>query len=126
MSWLEGESASWPDGEPWGSDFGECYCRYFDDLGLNERDGGYTARVAEGLLSRAEAEQAAAFHRAADGYEEPSAIEEDILRDPEWMTVIEEAATLWHALKRGLVQEAERLEMERLERRYGPIPGQND
>lgn len=59
---------------------------YFDDVVLD----GYEARIAEGLISRKEADAVATFHNIFDCYPVPSGpIKHDgILADPAWAEVV--------------------------------------
>ncbi len=118
-SWIEGPSADWPDGEPWVSSFVECVCGYFNDLTLDE---GYEPRIREGLVSIAEARLAASFHSRAERYDPPSDWDHSqILEDPEWKAVVDEAAKLWNALKQETKEPFDLATISDLEERFGKV-----
>ena len=74
--------------------FVEYVCCYFDGLVLNENEGGYPARIAEGLLSVEEAHTVANFHTLLDQYRAPRDNDLDheaILADKGWRKVVEAA-----------------------------------
>ena len=121
MSWIKGPSANWPNNKQWCSHFSECYCTYFDDLVLNNEQGGYAACVKEGLVSQEEANLATKFHEMADNYTEPSDEHEDILSDPKWHKVTNSASQLWHNLKEVFTSEYDMNTVKELETTYGEI-----
>jgi hypothetical protein len=66
--------------------FDEYLSMYFDEVVLD----GYGARIAEGLISREEADAVADFHIAFDRYQAPigPVKHDDILADPAWIEVV--------------------------------------
>ena len=68
--------------------FVECFCSYFDDLGLSDR--GYKWAVMQGLLSEEEVAAVAGFHKIAHAYESPTDDydHQAILADPKWADVV--------------------------------------
>jgi hypothetical protein len=86
----------------------ECY---FDDLGLTEQDGGYSARIAEGLLSPAEAAAVSEFHALFDHYEPPNGDSDAqaVLDDPAWQRVVDAAKDAQHRLTRIIDDPDERI-----------------
>ena len=115
MSWIKGTEAGWPNGEIWSSSFEECISSYFDNLNLYE---GYAKTVESGNVSKEEADKANTFHRLAAFYDEPSENPEDILKDTEWMEVVEAAKDLWDYLKVSVTSEREIALMKKLDKDF--------
>lgn len=79
-------------------EFAECY---FDDLAITDAEGGYRARIADGLLTADEAEAVEAFHGLFDRYKSPDGDDynhEAILNDPAWHDVVAAAQSAKCAL----------------------------
>lgn len=109
---LEMQRATWlspHNGNPHYS-FVEYIEVYFDDLLLGNVDGGYAARVAEGLLSDEEAAAAAKLHTILDRYESPTddCDHSAILEDPAWHRVVGAAREAQASLSTMIVQPEER------------------
>ena len=115
MSWIQGTEASWPDGEVWASSFEECLSAYFDNLAL---DDAYAKAIECGNVSKEEADKANAFHMLAYLYIEPSEDPMDILKDPEWIEVVESAKVFWDYLKVSLSSQKEIDLMQKLEKDF--------
>jgi len=83
---------------------------YFDDLALGDADGGYAARVAEGLLSGDEAAAASRLHTLLDLYESPTDDYDHrvILEDPAWHNVVGAAQEAQASLSAMIIQPEER------------------
>jgi hypothetical protein len=67
------------------------FVRYFSDLALSEDEGGCPARIADNLLSEAEAAAVSHFQVLLDNYESRTDRfdHHDILADPYWHRVVE-------------------------------------
>ena len=78
--------------------FVECFCGYFDDLGLSE--GGYEWAVNENLVTQGEVAAVTQFHQIADSYESPTDDydHEAILADTKWAEVVKAAKCAQAAL----------------------------
>lgn len=66
-------------------------CRYFDDCPFSSGHAGF---IAEGLVSRAEAEAVREFHAAAEACKAPGGNDHDhaaILSAPAWMNIVSPA-----------------------------------
>jgi hypothetical protein len=93
---LEAQRATWlnPDNHNPHYTFIEYVECYFDGLVLNENEGGYDARISEGLISVAEAYAVQPFHELFDQYSAPCGDDFDhdaILADAGWRKVVEAA-----------------------------------
>lgn len=115
MAWVQGADASWPDGEVWSSSFDECNTSYFDNLDLYD---GYEKAIERGNVSQEEADQAKPFHRLAASYIEPDDDPELILKDEEWLEVVEAAKAFWKYLKTTVTSEREITLMNKLEKEF--------
>lgn len=115
MAWVQGTDASWPDGEVWSSSFEECNTSYFDNLDLYD---GYEKAIERGNVSQEEADQAKPFHRLAASYIEPDDDPELILKDEEWLEVVEAAKAFWKYLKTTVTSEREITLMNKLEKEF--------
>ncbi len=115
MSWIQGSEANWPEDEVWSSSFEECFSAYFDNLAL---DDAYVKAVEWGNVSQEEADKAKAFHQLALFYEEPSEDPEDILKDEDWMKVVESAKEFWDYLKVTATSQREIDLMNKLEKEF--------
>ena len=103
------------------SDFVECVCRYFDDLGLKQ---GYGPFVNDGIVSKQEADVISKFHDMVDRYEPPNPDSDlAILRDTQWADVVAEAQRVWLALKVIVTSEKELARIAELEEQWGSFPG---
>lgn len=96
--------------------FEESMCGWFDDLSLGD---GLAAAVADGWMSQAEADACAEFHAAVDTYRAPGD-DAQVLADPVWASVVEQARKAWVRL-RELVAADERRLMQSFEERWGRI-----
>jgi hypothetical protein len=115
MSWLEGPTADWPNGEEWPSSFDACMSAYFDNLAL---DDGYAKAVLWGNVSQEEAQGAEAFTRLAYAYIEPDEDPQEILDDTQWMEVVASAKEFWGYLKRSVSSQREIDLMQELEEKF--------
>lgn len=93
---LQGQLAAWlnPNAHNPHFTFIELIECYWDDLLLSEDQGGYPARIAEGLLADHEAAAVAKFHELVATYDAPAGDNFDhaaILDDPAWLNVVREA-----------------------------------
>jgi len=71
--------------------FGEFICCYFDELALNDCDGGYARMLGLGFLTEAEIAAVAEFHRLFDQYDSPGNDDFDdeaVFNDPAWREVV--------------------------------------
>ena len=85
----------------------ECY---FDGLVLNDSEGGYSAPIAEGLLTTEEARAVERFHQLLNVYEAPNDDDYDhnaILADERWLEVIAAAQSARLALSEIITDPAE-------------------
>lgn len=110
---LEMQRATWlnPDnGNPHYS-FIEYITVYFDDLLLGETNGGYSARMAEGLLSEREADAASRLHLLLDDYKSPTDDYDHhaILADPAWHRVVATAQEAQAVLASLIAQPDEKI-----------------
>jgi hypothetical protein len=74
--------------------FAEFMCCYFDDIGLDETELGYSGWIEHGLITAIEAAAVADFHAIARAYKPPRGDHYDnaaILSDPKWLLVVEAA-----------------------------------
>lgn len=115
MAWLEGAEALWPDGEVFESSFENCMASYFDTLAL---DDAYEKAVAQGNVSKEEAEAAQTFHQLAYLYIEPDTHPEMILADEEWLEVVAYATMYWEYLKTVITEPREVALMQKLEKDF--------
>jgi hypothetical protein len=115
MSWMEGESADWPDGEVWPSSFERSQEAYFDDLAL---DDNYEKAIQWGNVTQEEADHAQSFHQLLVFYDEPSDDPETIIADPEWLEVVEAAQAFWNYLKTTVTSQREINLMQKLEKDF--------
>lgn len=115
MSWIEGASATWPEGEVWESSFEACIAAYFDNLAL---DDGYVKALEAGNVSQEEVTHTNTFHQLAYFYLEPSEDPKEILEDPEWLEVVQEAKAFWAYLKDTVTSEREIALMAKLEKDF--------
>ena len=115
MAWIEGPEANWPNNEDLSSSFEEYNSSYFDNLDLYN---GYIKAVERGNVSKDEADRVNAFHTLAALYDEPSDNPEDILKDSEWMEVVESAKDFWTYLKTTVTSEREIDLMKKLEKEF--------
>ena len=115
MSWIQGEEAAWPDGEVWSSSFDECISAYFDNLAL---DDAYEKALIWANVSQKEVDNAKDFHTLAVFYMEPSADPLDILKDEEWLEVVESAKVFWKYLKESVTSKREIDLMKKLEKDF--------
>ncbi len=109
---LEMQRATWLNpnsGNPHYS-FIEYVTVYFNDLSLDEANGGYTARIAENLLSDVEAAAASRLHFLLDSYRPPTDDYDHhaILEDPSWHSVAAAAKEAQALLSDLIVQPDER------------------
>ncbi len=91
--------------------FIECMNCYFDDLLLNESDGGYKQRVNEGYVSADEAAIVSAFHALAEAYNSPKGDDYDnyaVLCDPDWLRIVVAAQAAQASLASSLMDDQER------------------
>ena len=121
MSWVEGPSANWPKDSIWCSSPVECFCGYFDDLALSDRDGGYAEMKKEGLVNEEEASLLANFHSLASKYNGQVDKPIMVLDDPNWKNITREASLAWTQLKKVIEEPAEKEKMQELENTYGKI-----
>lgn len=119
MSWVEGPSANWPKDLVWCSSPTECFCGYFDDLALGDRDGGYAKTIQEGLVSEEEASLVATFNSLAKKYNGPVDDPIKVLNDQNWKIVTREASLAWNQLRKIILEPIEIKKMEELERAFG-------
>jgi len=119
MSWVEGPEANWQTEFIWCSSPVECFCGYFDDLSLSDRDGSYLEILKEGLVSVEEVAQVANFHSLAKKYNGRRDEPMKVLNDPSWKIITREAALAWTRLKKIILEPGERELMEELENTYG-------
>ena len=115
MAWIKGPEANWPNGEVWPSSFEECNSSYFDNLDLYD---GYAKAVEQGNVSKEEADNANAFHTLAASYIEPSEDPADILKDLEWVEVVQSAKEFWDYLKVTVTSQREIDLMKKLEKEF--------
>lgn len=113
---LEMQRATWlnpHNGNPHYS-FVEYIEVYFDDLLLGNVDGGYAARVEEGLLSDEEAAAAAGLHAILVRYESPTDDYDHsaILEDPAWHRVVGAAREAQTSLSTMIDQPEERASLQ--------------
>lgn len=102
--------------------FTETMCGWFDDLFCV---GGIDGAVRAGLLSAEEAAAVREFNDVADAYEQPPGTNEaDVLRDPRWAEVVQQAQRAWQALRQTPPGRAELQQMDELEQGWGAIPVQ--
>ena len=113
LAWIEGDRG-------WASSFDECYCRYFNDLALDE-EHAYVDRRDEGLLSDAEIRLVARFHATADSYATPSGDQLVILADPKWSVVVNEARAALRAVRDQLSDPSELAQLASLEAKWGSL-----
>ena len=113
MADLEMQRSTWlnpANGNPHCSfvEYVECY---FDGLLLQENEGGYPARVTEGLLTAEEARAVEGFHQILTDYEAPNDDDYDhqaILADERWLEVVAAAQSARLALSEIITDPAER------------------
>jgi hypothetical protein len=109
---LEMQRATWlnPHNDNLHYSFVEYVGVYFDDLLLGAANGGYAARIAEGLLSDEEAAAASTLHALLDRYEAPidDYDHRAILEDPAWHRVVGAAREAQASLSTIVVQPEER------------------
>jgi hypothetical protein len=115
MAWIQGAQANWPDDEDLSSSFEACHSSYFDNLDLY---GGYTKAVQSGKVAQKEADEANTFHALAAFYDEPAEDPKDILKDPEWIEVVESAKMFWDYLKATVTSKREIDLMKQLDQKF--------
>lgn len=116
FSSLKFQELSWVNkSEKWPSSFEECNAAYFDNLALYK---GYVKAVEAGNVTQIEAKKASSFHDLANFYDEPSDNPADILKDEEWLEVVEAAGLFWTYLKETLTEPREVERMEKLEKEF--------
>lgn len=115
MSWITNSETEYPNEEGWSSSFEECNTSYFDNLDLYD---GYEKAIERGNVSQEEADQAKPFHRLAASYIEPDDDPELILKDEEWLEVVEAAKAFWKYLKTTVTSEREITLMNKLEKEF--------
>ncbi|MDF1880853.1 hypothetical protein JHD50_05955 [Sulfurimonas sp. MAG313] len=104
MSWIEADEDAWPNREIWESSYEQCYSAYFDNLAL---DDAYEKALKSRNVSKEEALEANKFHQLSYLYIEPSEDPEEILRDIQWLEVVESAKEFWNFLKNSVQSQRE-------------------
>ncbi len=105
ISWVQSQTSS----------FDECMSAYFDILAL---DDAYEKAVKYANVSQEEADHAKKFHKLAVFYMEPDEDVQEILKDEEWLKVVDAAKKFWEYLKENVTSQREIDLMNNLEKKF--------
>ena len=100
-------------------DYGECVCKYFDDLDL---DNGYAEFVTDGIITQTESDIVEDLHIEFTNYvnrtEKQNLSDKNILKDVEWHNITNLALKTWYKLKENTESNSDKELMDELENKY--------